>query len=81
MSSGTREPIVMPGLSDMDAGTVVEWRKASGETVERGEIVAVIDADKVSLDVEAPATGTLEIIAEENAEVAVGEPVGWVLVQ
>jgi pyruvate/2-oxoglutarate dehydrogenase complex dihydrolipoamide acyltransferase (E2) component len=65
----------------MDAGTIVEWRKASGDIVERGEIVAVVDADKVTLDVEAPATGRIEITADEEAEVAVGEPIGWVTEQ
>jgi pyruvate dehydrogenase E2 component (dihydrolipoamide acetyltransferase) len=79
VSSDTRQPIVMPGLSDMESGTVVEWRKAAGERVERGEVVAVVDADKVTLEIEAPATGTLEITAEEAAEVSVGEPIGWVL--
>jgi pyruvate/2-oxoglutarate dehydrogenase complex dihydrolipoamide acyltransferase (E2) component len=73
-----REPIVMPGLSDMEAGTVIEWRKATVDAVERGEIVAVVDGDKVTLDVEAPASGILEIIAEEEAEVSVGQPIGWV---
>jgi pyruvate dehydrogenase E2 component (dihydrolipoamide acetyltransferase) len=79
VSSDTREPIVMPGLSGMESGTVVEWRKDAGEVVERGEVVAVVDADKVTLDVEAPASGILEIAAEEEAEVSVGEPIGWVL--
>jgi pyruvate dehydrogenase E2 component (dihydrolipoamide acetyltransferase) len=79
MNSDARQPIVMPGLSDMESGVVVEWRKAAGETVERGDVVAVIDADKVTLDVESPASGILEITAEEKAEVSVGEPIGWVV--
>lgn len=78
MSSEVRQPIFMPGLSDMETGTVVEWCKGTGDAVERGEIVAVVDADKVSLEVEAPAGGILEIAAEEEAEVIVGEPIGWV---
>ena len=68
----------MPGLRDMEVGVVVEWRRADGDTVGRGEILAVVDADKVSLEIEAPASGVLEIVAPEEAEVGVGEPIGWV---
>lgn len=78
MSGRERLPIVMPGLSEMEAGVIVEWRRASGDRVARGEIVAVVDADKVTLDVESPDSGILEIEAAEDAEVAVGQPIGWV---
>ena len=78
MTESRRHAIPMPGLSEMEAGTVVEWRKETGDLVERGEIVAVVDADKVTLDVEAPASGRLEIAVKEGAEVSVGEPIGWV---
>lgn len=71
-------PILMPGLSQMEVGTVIEWRRADGDQVAKGEVVAVVDADKVTLDVEAPRGGYLKITAQEEAEVAVGEPIGWI---
>jgi pyruvate dehydrogenase E2 component (dihydrolipoamide acetyltransferase) len=81
VSSDDRQPIVMPGLSDMEVGIVVEWRKGTGDLVAKGEIVAVVDADKVSLEVESPLAGVLDIVAEEEAEVSVGEPIAWVRTQ
>ena len=37
----------MPSLgADMEAGTVVEWRVKPGDTVRRGDIVAVVDTEK-----------------------------------
>ena len=48
------EPILMPRLTiDMEKGTVLEWHKEEGATVERGEIVAVVFGDKVEWEVEA----------------------------
>ena len=64
----------MPGLRDMEFGTVLEWKKADGDWVERGEILAVVDADKVTIEVEAPVSGQLVILASESTELSVGGP-------
>jgi pyruvate/2-oxoglutarate dehydrogenase complex dihydrolipoamide acyltransferase (E2) component len=74
-----REPVVMPGLAEMEAGTVVEWRKRSGDWVEAGESIAYVDTDKVTVEVNAPASGYLQILAEEESEVAVGQPIAEIL--
>lgn len=56
----------------MNAGTVVEWKKKVGETVEEGEHLADIEAEKATQELEAPATGFIEEIrVQENEEVSV----------
>jgi pyruvate dehydrogenase E2 component (dihydrolipoamide acetyltransferase) len=66
----------MPSLgADMEHGTVVEWRIAPGDTVHRGDIVAVIETEKSSIEVEVFEDGEVaELLVEEGAEVEVGAP-------
>jgi pyruvate dehydrogenase E2 component (dihydrolipoamide acetyltransferase) len=64
----------MPRLSDtMEEGTVLEWKKQSGEDVRRGEVLAEIESDKASFEIEAEADGVLQIVADQGSPVAVGE--------
>ncbi len=43
----------MPKLSDtMEEGTIVEWKKKSGETVKKGEVIAEVESDKATFDLE-----------------------------
>ncbi|MFP6690688.1 MAG: biotin/lipoyl-containing protein, partial [Alphaproteobacteria bacterium] len=52
------------GLTVEDA-MVMEWHKQVGDAVEAGEVIGVIEADKVTVELESPATGTLtEIIGQ-----------------
>src|SRR5262249_20061539 len=52
--------IRMPRLIDsMTQGAVVAWRKREGESVQAGEAIAEIEADKTTVDLEAPAAGRL----------------------
>jgi pyruvate/2-oxoglutarate dehydrogenase complex dihydrolipoamide acyltransferase (E2) component len=54
-------------------GTVVEWKKQSGDWVEADEIIASISTDKIDTDVEAPATGRVqEVVVEVGTTVEVG---------
>jgi pyruvate dehydrogenase E2 component (dihydrolipoamide acetyltransferase) len=66
----------MPSLgADMDRGTLLEWRVAPGDTVTRGDIIAVIDTDKSDIEVEVFETGIVdELLVSEGTEVAVGTP-------
>ena len=66
--------ITMPQLSDtMAEGTVVKWRKQEGERVKAGDIVAEIETDKATMEMEAFEAGTLAYIAvPEGGKVAVG---------
>ncbi len=67
--------IVMPQMGyDMREGTVVKWRKQEGEPVTRGEVIAEIETDKATVEMEAYSTGVLgRIVAEEGRTVPVGD--------
>ncbi len=66
----------MPSLgADMEQGTLVEWRVAPGDSVRRGDIVAVVDTDKATIDVEVFESGVVqELLVEPGATVPVGTP-------
>jgi len=58
----------------MEAGTIVRWLKAEGDTVEKGEPLYELDTDKVTQEVEADASGVLlKILAGEGEEIEVGK--------
>jgi 2-oxoglutarate decarboxylase len=73
VSSGTVQ-VVMPAMGDSVAeGTVLEWRKREGDSVEADETIVEISTDKVDAEVPAPAAGRLvKIHAAEGETVAVG---------
>ena len=54
---------------------VMEWHKQVGDAVEAGEVIGVIEADKVTVELESPATGTLtEIIGQVGETYEIGAP-------
>ena len=67
---------LMPSLgADMEVGTVLEWRVRPGDTVHRGDIVAVVDTEKSTIDVEVFEDGVVtELLVEPGQEVPVGTP-------
>jgi pyruvate/2-oxoglutarate dehydrogenase complex dihydrolipoamide acyltransferase (E2) component len=75
----TRIAIAMPVLGfEQEAGRVSSWTKGIGDLVERGDVIAEIETEKVTLELEAVAGGTLvEIVGVVGAEVRVGDPLGW----
>lgn len=72
--------IVMPKLGfDMREAELVSWLKEIGDNVEKGEIVAEIESDKATLELEAQATGVLlKKLYDEGAIVAVGDNIAIV---
>jgi pyruvate dehydrogenase E2 component (dihydrolipoamide acetyltransferase) len=64
----------MPSLgADMVAGTLTEWYKHPGDGVRRGDIIAAVDTDKGSIDVEIFEDGVLErVVVPEGQKVPVG---------
>ncbi len=70
--------VLMPRLSlTMKEGTVAQWFKREGETVKKGEPVVEVLSEKVTYEVEAPASGVLrKIFAEEGMDVPVAETLG-----
>lgn len=67
----------MPSLgADMEAGTLVEWKIAVGDTVRRGDVVALVETDKGVIDVEIFDEGVVEALCVTPGETL---PVGTVL--
>ncbi len=65
----------MPALgADMEAGTVLQWLVKPGDAVKRGDIVAVVDTEKATIEVEIFQAGVVEkIVIPEGEKVPVGE--------
>ena len=59
--------ITMPKMGfDMEEGTLVRWLKKVGDTVKKGEPIAEIETDKVTIEIEAFSGGTItELVAED----------------
>ncbi len=71
---------VPEGLWDSEQeGVVGTWYYQSGEQVEAGQVLAELLTEKVSHDIEAPASGTLEILVPEEGVVVIGAPIARIL--
>ncbi|PAW86363.1 MAG: pyruvate dehydrogenase complex dihydrolipoamide acetyltransferase [Opitutia bacterium Tous-C10FEB] len=68
--------IDMPKLSDtMSVGTLIKWLKQEGDAVQAGDMLAEIETDKATMELETFFTGTLiKIYAEAGSQVAIGAP-------
>ncbi len=66
--------IDMPKLSDtMTVGTLVKWLKKEGDAVKAGDMLAEVETDKATMELESFFTGTLiKIFAEAGSQVAIG---------
>ena len=66
--------ITMPKMGfDMTEGTIVRWLKKVGDFVNKGEAVAEIETDKVTIEIESFVSGTLsEIVSPAGSRTAVG---------
>jgi pyruvate dehydrogenase E2 component (dihydrolipoamide acetyltransferase) len=74
------KPINMPKLSDeMTEGRIAEWMKKEGDPVKAGDIVAQVETEKATLDIEAFESGVLLGILVKPGETApVGRPIAWI---
>ena len=72
---------VMPTLgADMDEGTLDEWRVKPGDTVTRGQIVAVVETTKAAVEIECWHDGVVqELLVPVGQTVAVGTPLATLL--
>src|SRR4030088_855640 len=65
--------INMPKLSDtMEEGTIVEWKKKSGDVVKTGDVLAEGESDKATFDLGADAGGVLTVIVEQGVPAKIG---------
>ncbi|MGY4224169.1 pyruvate dehydrogenase E1 component beta subunit [Bradyrhizobium sp. USDA 4503] len=75
--------VLMPALSPtMEKGNLAKWLKKEGETIKSGDVIAEIETDKATMEVEATDEGTLGkiLIPEGTADVAVNTPIATILV-
>ncbi len=75
-------PILMPALSPtMEEGTLAKWLVKEGDSVEAGDVIAEIETDKATMEVEAVDEGTLAriLVQDGTDEVAVNAPIALLL--
>src|ERR1700743_3421604 len=75
--------VLMPALSPtMEKGNLAKWLKKEGEPIKSGDVIAEIETDKATMEVEATDEGTLGKIwmPEDPADVAVNTPIATILV-
>ncbi|WP_322795924.1 dihydrolipoamide acetyltransferase family protein [Tepidiforma sp.] len=67
--------VTMPQMgADMVEGTLVKWLKQPGDVVKRGDVIAEIETDKATVELEAFESGTiLKLVAQEGEVVPVGD--------
>jgi len=68
------ENILMPkwGLT-MEEGTVISWEMEVGDQIEVGDVIGVVETEKVEVDLESPVAGTVtQILVPEGETVPVG---------
>jgi pyruvate dehydrogenase E2 component (dihydrolipoamide acetyltransferase)/2-oxoglutarate dehydrogenase E2 component (dihydrolipoamide succinyltransferase) len=71
--------ILMPKLGMSTAPlTLVEWKAKEGEPVEKGNIVLVVETEKIRHDIEAEVSGFLHILVKEGQEVPIATVVGLI---
>lgn len=75
--------VMMPNLSTLDypveKAVLLKWFKQEGDMVKKGEPLFEVFTEKVTVEVEAPESGTLrKILASEGSEVRVGEVIATI---
>jgi pyruvate dehydrogenase E2 component (dihydrolipoyllysine-residue acetyltransferase) len=73
------EIVAVPKLAkSMKRGKIVEWKVKEGELVEKGQVILIIETEKVALECESPASGYLHILGELDKIYSVGETIAMV---
>lgn len=72
--------VIMPKLGlTMTKGRIIEWRKREGENVREGEVIAIIETEKLTAEIKAPISGVLlKIYYPPKSEVAVGQIIAYI---
>jgi pyruvate dehydrogenase E2 component (dihydrolipoamide acetyltransferase) len=72
--------VIMPALElAQETGKVLRWMKAPGDTVRKGEPIVEIETDKVTVEIESPASGILSsVTAQEGDVVPVGQTIALI---
>jgi pyruvate/2-oxoglutarate dehydrogenase complex dihydrolipoamide acyltransferase (E2) component len=71
--------ILLPKIGfSMNEGQVAEWLAKDGEAIKEGQPLYSLEADKSTNEVEAPASGTLRIVAQIGETYEVGTVLGYI---
>jgi pyruvate dehydrogenase E1 component beta subunit len=76
--------VLMPALSPtMEKGNLAKWIKGEGDKIKAGDVIAEIETDKATMEVEAVDDGTLGriLVPEGTADVAVNTPIAMILAE
>lgn len=76
-------PVIMPQMGQSVAeGTITRWRKQPGDAIAADEVIAEIESDKISIEVESPVAGTMgSCLKREGEMAAVGDVIGMIVTE
>lgn len=79
MSGFQRALVKIPQASvAVTEGTIVRWLVAEGEQVAAGQPLYLLETDKVEMEVESPAAGTVHLLGEAGQTYLVGTDIGYI---
>ncbi|MHC4725635.1 MAG: dihydrolipoamide acetyltransferase family protein [Planctomycetota bacterium] len=72
--------VIMPQVGqDIETATIVDWIKKENDPIQKGDIIATVESDKATFDVEAYESGVLlKILYQEGDEVRVLTPIAYI---
>src|SRR5258708_2751618 len=62
----------------MEGGSSVEWKKKTGDEVKQGDVVAEVESDKATFDLEAESAGVLSILVEQGVPAKIGAAIATI---
>lgn len=73
--------IILPKIDqDMREGIIVEWKKQEGQWIEKGEILYLLETEKITIEIEAPESGFLaNVSAKVGDTVLAGTVIAFIL--
>ena len=76
LTSGVVEIVVPAAGESVSSANVASWRKQDGDVVNKGDLIVLLETDKISNELDSPANGRLRILVGEGEEVPIGAVIG-----
>lgn len=74
--------VILPRVDmDMATGRISHWFVKPGATIAKGAPLFEIETDKAAMEIDAPASGRVQILVDIGTQVPVGSTVGWILAE
>ena len=70
-----KHALMIPGIGLVEAVTIAEWTKASGERIEADEVIVVFETEKAIEEIVAPVSGTVEIVVPAGPDLVDAEAI------